>query len=291
MRLRSIIILLFVILGLAFVVLFWALQKPLFWEYAIGQALKNNPSIKIKELHIGGVKADWDRVLLSEVSGSFNANGQDIDIKRLEAHIFIWQKQARVWARTLIVDKYEFSDIIFPVNEDHGTWIIRNWQAILANGFLNGNMRIEPTMQVQAVVNVKGLDTKVLAAVNPDVFGQLKAVVDGHLTMGADARGLVSINGRFDAVNGGKMSPQLLGYLAQYLPQKDVLNDLIAKNADIPLNEGYVTILSLSVEQIRMHVKILSKAVNLDLNLDMDINLDGGLSAAAQALNHVLKGN
>lgn len=272
--------------------IFMLLQTTFLWEYSIRTSLKDNPSVMLREFKIGKVHTQWDEVILTDVSAALMLNGQELRMTGVKAHILIWQKRADMRVQSLVVNKYVFSDIMFNANEDHGVWLVPNWKGTLAKGFLSGQMRITPNpVQIKLNLEAKGVDTRVLSTVNPEVFDQIKAIVDGNLNIGADSRGIVSLEGRFDAVNGGKMSPKLLGYLSQYLPQKDALNDLIARNTDILLNQGYVTISSLSFEQIRMHVKILSTAVNLDLNLDLDVNLEGGLQGALAAFDHIVKGN
>lgn len=268
------------------------LPRPDFWEYCIRQALKHEPQVVLNDLHIGRVKLDNGLMVFDNVRATVTVNQQKISLERASVDVFIDQKELRIKAGTLMVNKFVFSDMVFPFHQEQGAWVSPHWQAILAYGMLTGHMHFDPaTKTFQGFIEAKGVDTRILAQANPKIFEQLKAVVNGHLSLSGDARGLLSLDGRFDAVNGGLIRGQLLASLVQYMPQKEVLNDLIAKNTDIPLDDGYVTISSLSLEQIRMHVKILSKAMNLDLNLDIDVNLDGGLYNALGAVEQVLKGN
>jgi hypothetical protein len=122
------------------------------------------------------------------------------------------------------------------------------------------------------------ISSSLLAQVNPS-FAQLTAVVNGNAKIqDLEGTGLL-FQADLKAPAGGTMKASLLRYLAQYVPQRRQVEDLIRKDANVQLNKAQMMIKSLDAERISAEVILNSSSLNLNMDVKFDINIEGGIDS------------
>ena len=76
-----------------------------------------------------------------------------------------------------------------------------------------------------------------------------------------------------EAHGGGHMKASLLQYLAQYMPQRQQIEDLINQGKDVDLTQAHFKVISLSNDKLSSQVLLKSAPLNLDMNVTFDINI------------------
>ncbi len=227
------------------------------------------------------------------VSDQINASDIKLDVAVVFKAFNVDTATGKVFVKMLNIEQYELTDLVLPISWRNNSLEISSWVGALAHGAIKGNITFEPALvgRYSMDIQLTGVDTTELAKVNNDVFGQYKAVVDGGMQITGNSTKIISASGRFVAPLGGVMKARLLGYIAQYVPQRQSLERLMSTDADIPINISELVLNAISDEQWQAQVKLLSKDVNLDLNLDFDINIDGGSVGLYNAAHRLLTGD
>jgi hypothetical protein len=303
----------------------YILQTPQFWQFAIGQAVKRNPDLSLTKLSIEKSSLSIKRLELHNVNGrlkikdksyyisighvvfdgaklsaqsasivgdAITASDVTLDMEIIWKNIKPFSIAGIAKASSVTIQKYELTDAVLPFEWTQGKLNSKPWNAHFAEGDIRGELGIvwDPEMTYSVSIKAKHINTVALASVNENIFGQVKALLSGVATVAGTGLVITETTGHFESAEGGVVKAKLLAKIAQYVPQHQVLSELIKKNADIPIDQGDITFHAVSDEQWRTHVKLFSKEVNLDLNLDMDINIEGGTSGILRAGRQLLMG-
>ncbi len=125
-------------------------------------------------------------------------------------------------------------------------------------------------------IQLDHVDSSLMARANP-AFAQLTAVVEGTIQVeDFTSRGL-SIQANLQAPLGGRIKASLLRYLAQYVPQRGQIEDLIHQDANVMLDKIQVKVTSLNQEKLSSDIILNSSSLNLNVNMKFDIHVEGGL--------------
>ena len=73
------------------------------------------------------------------------------------------------------------------------------------------------------------------------------------------------------------MKASLLRYLAQYVPQRRQIEDLIRQDEYVSLDKAQAKITSVSREKLSSDILLNSSSLNLNMEVKFDINVEGGL--------------
>ena len=282
MRFRIIIALCLVFFALA-AGLCWFVQTPRFWKYALTQALQKDPNVHVSKLSVESARLTGNFLALKGIHARIRINKHSLSVSNVNVELHMaWKPfklgnvSGRVQASEAVFDKYTLTHVQVPLSWHDAHWSSGSWSADFAEGALKGEMSIVPSKdKAYYRVNVSAvrIHTQSLAVANPGVFGQITAELNGRASFEGEGQKITTAHGQFSAVPGGVMKAKILSYIAQYVPQHKALAELISQNADVPLDQGDIGFDAASGQQWRTHVKVLSKAVNLDINVDMDINV------------------
>jgi hypothetical protein len=195
---------------------------------------------------------------------------------------------AKLKVRAFEFDKYALTSLGASLMVDISQAKLTDFSAEFYNGRLNGIIGVDYLSQISYSidVNLSKVDIAQLALVVPSLTS-LKGIVQGKITLRGTDDQLIELNAQFNELQGGQMKAELLTYLAQYIPQRQQIEDLIKQNADIPLDRGDLTISSITDKKLATQIKLLSSKLNLDMNVTIDINIEDGLVSLLQHLKQL----
>lgn len=174
--------------------------------------------------------------------------------------------------------QYSINDIKGSLNDANRQIVLSNVYGNLYGGnmLLNGWFKYSAPMSYQSRIQLNHVDSNLLSKENPS-FSQLTAVVDGDITLKNFKNSGLNIQADLHAPSGGRMKASLLMFLAQYVPQRQQIEDLIQRNEQIPLDKARIIVTSLSSQKISSQVALTSSSINLNMNIKFDFNIEGGL--------------
>lgn len=153
-------------------------------------------------------------------------------------------------------------------------------------GQVNADMQIgfSHEMTIGTNAQLKNIDVEALTYLNPEFFSQIQGLVDGRIQVTIQDTKITAFRGMLFAPKGGVIKASLLKELAQYMPQRRMIEELIAQNKKVPVNQAQVETVSLNDEKFSSQIKLFSSELNLDMNITADINVEGGLKAVLGSL-------
>jgi hypothetical protein len=154
------------------------------------------------------------------------------------------------------------------------------------NIHLDGWMSYVKEISYHMDIQLNDVNSFLLAKVNPN-FGQLTAVIEGTVKLENSKLQGMMIQAALQAPAGGSMKASLLKYLAQYVPQRQQVEDLISKDAQVDLTKIQANVLSLDREKISSEVILNSSSLNLNMDVKFDINIEGGIAGLLEYSTHL----
>ena len=182
--------------------------------------------------------------------------------------------------------KYLLADVQSDFR-DHGTYLdFADLQGRFYGGeiHLQGNIHYLPQLIYNVEVKIDQIHSQLMAEAN-EGFSQLTAVIDGNIQINSPRYHEISLRANLKAPLGGTMKASLLRYLAQYVPQRQQIEDLIRQNAQVPLDKAQANILSIDSENISSEVVLNSSSLNLNMKVKFDIHLEGGLGSLLEYIH------
>lgn len=119
------------------------------------------------------------------------------------------------------------------------------------------------------------IDSMLLSEVNQS-FSQFSAKVNGDVRFFNLNNNGLSVEGNLYAPQGGAMKASLLRFMAQYIPQKDQINDLVKKDQRVLFDKARLIINMISAQKLSSQVNLSSSSLNLNMNVKFDINVEDG---------------
>ncbi len=234
---------------------------------------------KLWSLLSSGVDVDLDHLAI--VSTSFN-----ISELKLRGQLLFKNSQVDHFTGQLSIQRLEFqqytlSDLSADVEADAVHRLsLNHLDAGAYHGRLKGAIYMDylPQLSYSIKALIIDLDIEELAKVNADLWGNMKGIVQGEIEARADLKGINEFKGHLSTSKGGQVKALVLQYLAQYMPQRQILEALIKDNADVFLEKADLNFLSVSDKKVSLKLAMMSAKLNLNMNIDFDINIDGGLN-------------
>lgn len=217
-----------------------------------------------------------DSLNISDIQAENKVYFESFRYKRLESSFTATQLE---WERYLIenleVDfNHQHNRTQFNQIQGHfygGAFQLQGWLEILKG--LNYNFNIQ----------LHGVHSELMVEANP-AFQQLTASINGEIQVKNEGQGL-QIQSHLEAPGGGSIKASLLRYLAHYVPQRQQVEDLIQKNADVPLNKLLGIVTSLDRERIASEVILNSSSLNLNMDVKFNIHIDGGIDGLLEYIH------
>jgi hypothetical protein len=146
--------------------------------------------------------------------------------------------------------------------------------SIEAKGWFKYSNRLSYNVNVQFI----NVNSALIAQVNPN-FEQVTALINGTIIIKDYKKKGFLIESDLHAPLGGSMKASLLRYLAKYVPQRQQVEDLIQKDADVTLSKIQAKVTSIDKEKIISEVILNSSSLNLNMDVKFDIHVEGGIKA------------
>ena len=212
------------------------------------------------------------------VADSLNVSDLQLQAKIYLKSLRYDHADASFYAARVESNQYVLDDLRADVADHHGELTVTRLIGRCYGGALavQGKVGYLKPQSYRLDIQLKEISSSLLAQANPN-FGQLNAVVNGDVKIQDDkGRGLM-LQADLKAPSGGSMKASLLRYLAQYVPQRKQVEDLIRQDANVQLNKAQMTILSVDPEKISSEVILNSSSLNLNMDVKFDINIEGGI--------------
>ena len=268
----------------------------LHWNSYEKVSLKN-VSIKCKvkgrlyRISIGDLSLDHlSGVLFSSQPLKFNTNNMYVNSADIRASDI--QSQGSLYFNSfkykhldmfILIPKLEWKQYLFKnfngnITDNGQSFTFSNVKARSYGGDLRfkGYVKYFESLSYNIEVLFDEVDSSLMTETN-SVFTQLTVVIKGAVVITNQNNKGLSIQADFQAPSGGHMKASLLKYLAQYVPQRKQIEDLIIKDADVALDKAQMTIASLNSDKLSTDVFLNSSSLNLNIKVKFDIHVDGGL--------------
>ncbi|MBF0489318.1 MAG: hypothetical protein HQL15_01695 [Candidatus Omnitrophica bacterium] len=216
---------------------------------------------------------------LDVVSDQLKLLHADAQIKTRFESLRYLNSQITLSASVIDWNRYIIRDIVAQMDYQKGFLVLINGQGNLYGGSMlfRGAAIDHKDLSYYLNIQLKGIDSAIIAEGRP-VFEQLTAVVDGDMNMKNLRNQGLLVEAHLAAPAGGSMKASLLRYLAQYVPQRKQVEDLIRKDADVTLSKAQARIISITPEKISSEIILNTSSLNLNLDVKFDINVEGGIS-------------
>jgi hypothetical protein len=177
------------------------------------------------------------------------------------------------------VKDIELKEVHIVGVERHGLGLIFDIAGHFYGGTVTGTASIECRRSMPYVLDVvlKNVETIRLIELNAVVFSNIKGIVEGCVHLAGEGESIKGLKARLRMLPRGQVKAQLLQYLAQYLPQRRQIETMIKDQEDIPLDNAFVMITSVSERKFLYNINLYASKLNLKMNVDMDMNIEGGL--------------
>ncbi len=166
-------------------------------------------------------------------------------------------------------------EAIFHGNQD--TLTADPWAAKWAEGNLSGRLTAsQETYTIHA--ELSQVDLSQIAVQVSEMRGRVDGTVD--LKVQRATNEITALKGYLDAPQGTELHAVLLQPLLAYIPvstQKQILEQLIAANANVFFDHADVRLENVQNDSLHLSIELDSKKLNLDIGVTVDLHVDGGL--------------
>jgi hypothetical protein len=235
-------------------------------------------------LHIDDVKALFSKgpILLDLhhlVVVSDRLNVSDIEAQgKIFFHLFHYERlEAFIKTPRLEWGHYLIEDLQGRLKDEetHLEFSEVNGRLYSGSMKLQGNLDYTSKASYDFDIHLDHVNSTLMTEAN-SAFQQVSAIINGEVKI-KQTKGVLSIQSNLDAPLGGSMKASLLRYLARYVPQRQQVEDLIQKDADVSLTKLHGRITSLSKDKLESEVILNSSSLNLNMDVKFSINVEGGI--------------
>ncbi len=234
---------------------------------------------------------------INHLNGLIDGNPIDINIQAVAISNNVLNVSDMQVQMKAYFDSFHYQHLETIIKSPKVVWnryVLKNIQANLVDNGKQINLNhiqarfYEGTVELHGIVNYSkdsfyNTDIRlihvnsILMSEANEVFSQLTAVVDGLIKLDSNEKQGLSFSANIQAPLGGYMKASLLMFLAQYVPQRVQIEDLIRHNARVALDNAEAQITSVGRDNLSSDVSLNSSSLNLKMKVKFDIHVEGGL--------------